>query len=381
MSKWVNIAAMLVVMGPANGSAQRVEPYEAFRRMQDLRDKAAFGAAASDDEVSVARVRFVASVKAAEVDWKDQRNRNALVMFLLTGGEAWEVADVATMVSKSGKDSDLLRKSFAFANSNRDAKPDEFASINLKVVPPEAAGVVALAQARMLAAYDRSRAIEKLGVAAILAPGGLVEEAALRQQVFLLDRKADIWRVNRIAHRYLGRFSRSRYADNFLQAFRKLVEEIWTDREASSKRELIETLDGLPRLVRSDVLFSLARSALLRGDSEGALTATKVVCGAKPDDEPSRERCRLYRWLASLFGSVDSKRSVPDVPDAELVELSDEDRLLLACAQRLDEIAETVEPSGAKTSAAPPELDENFAEAKAIRGQLSEADKLIAMAP
>lgn len=381
MSKWVNIAAILAVMAPANVSAQRVEPYDAFRRMQDLRDKAAFGAAASDDEASVARARFVASVKVAEVDWKDQRNRNALMMFLLTGGEAWEVADVVTTVSKSGKDSDLLRMSLAFARNDRGAKPDEFASINPKVVPPEAAGVVALAQARMLAGYDRSRAIEKLGVAAILAPGGLVEEAALRQQLFLLDRTADIWRVNRIAHRYLGRFSRSRYADNFLQAFRKLVEEIWRDREASSKMELIETLDGLPRLIRSDLLFNLARSAILRGDSEGALTATKVVCGTKPDDEPSHAKCRLYRWLASLFGSVDAKSSVPDVPDAELVDLSDEDRLLLACAQRLDEIAETVEPSGAKTRAAPPESDASFVEAKAISDQLSEADKLLAMAP
>ncbi|MCC2103110.1 MAG: hypothetical protein KDJ20_03240, partial [Hyphomicrobiales bacterium] len=72
----------------AVATAQQREPYVLYRQVQDESDKAAYGASAIDGESENVVERFIASVNSAQVDWSDHRNKNAIVMFLLTGGEA-----------------------------------------------------------------------------------------------------------------------------------------------------------------------------------------------------------------------------------------------------------------------------------------------------
>ena len=83
--------------------SQQREPYVAYRQLQDERDKAAFGAVAIDGELAKVVERFIASVNSAEVDWSDHRNANALVMFLLTGGEARQVGGDGFHCAGTGK--------------------------------------------------------------------------------------------------------------------------------------------------------------------------------------------------------------------------------------------------------------------------------------
>lgn len=361
--------------------SQQREPYVAYRQLQDERDKAAFGAVAIDGELAKVVERFIASVNSAEVDWSDHRNANALVMFLLTGGEARQVSAAIAAASKNGTDSSLINKSLAFATNDRRAKPEEFVAIDPKIVSPEVAGAVAFAEARLLAGYDRFRAVEKLIAAAILAPGGLIEEAALRQQLFLLDKKADVVRVERIASRYLGRFPKSRYVENFLQRFRKLIEDMWIERQGGTRSDLIEMVDGLPPEFRSDTLMRMARSSLLRGDHEGARISIGTVCDEKRGSARHQARCQLYRWLATGFGRSETEDDASAIAEANAVDLSDEDLLLQACARLLRAFALESESASAIASDAQPQREEDFEEARAIRDQISEADQILSKAP
>ena len=363
----------------AVATAQQREPYVLYRQVQDDSDKAAYGASAIDGESENVVERFIASVNSARVDWSDDRNKNSLVMFLLTGGDARTVSSAVADASKDEKGSSLIEKSLAFATSDRHAKPEEFAAIDPKLVSPEIAGAVAFAEARQLVGYDRSRAVEKLTVATILAPGGLIEEAALRQQLFLLDKKTEIERVERIAYRYLGRFPKSRYAENFLQRFRRLVEDIWADREGATRLDLIEMVDGLPPEVRSDIIMRMARSSLVRGDHDGAQIAVRTICDKTPGSAQPRVRCRLYRWLASGVDGSETEAGAPAV-DADSVGLSDEDRLLKACADSLRASGVESGSASVKASHMQPQRDEDLVEARAIRDHIAEADKVLSKA-
>jgi len=364
----------------AVATAQQREPYVLYRQVQDESDKAAYGASAIDGESENVVERFIASVNSAQVDWSDHRNKNAIVMFLLTGGEARTISGAIADARMDERGSSLIEKSLAFATSDRHAKPEEFAAIDPKLVSPEIAGAVAFAEARQLAGYDRSRAVEKLTVAAILAPGGLIEEAALRQQLFLLDKKTEIERVERIAYRYLGRFPKSRYAENFLQGFRRLVEDIWADREGASRLDLIEMVDGLPPEIRSDIIMRIARSSLLRGDHDGARISVRTICDKAPSSAQPRARCRLYRWLALGIDGSETEAGAPAV-DADSVGLSDEDRLLKACADSLRASAVESGPTSVMALDAQPQRDEDPVEARAIRDRMAEADKVLSKAP
>ena len=82
--------------------------------------------------------------------------------------------------------------------------------------------------------HDRRIASEKLLAARILAPGGLIEEAALRRELFILDNETDPNAIRRIVGRYFSRFGRSAHVENFVERLETLTEQGWISRPPSN---------------------------------------------------------------------------------------------------------------------------------------------------
>ena len=76
---------------------------------------------------------------------------------------------------------------------------------------------MAFAQSVIETDRDSAKAIELLDLARLLAPGTLVEEAALRREIMLEADQHQVERVALLARQYASRFGASVYAEGFLQ--------------------------------------------------------------------------------------------------------------------------------------------------------------------
>ena len=376
MLRAVTIAiALTLAAGVGANATQRRPAYELMRDLQDFQDRSAFGKEQVADQIANAAIRFAETVNSEQIDWKDERDRSAVAYFLLTGGDAQGVRKAVVAATKDRAEAALLGKALEFSVAdNRDAR-EGLEAVDPREAPAELAGALALAQARVLAKRDRARASEKLTAAQILSPGGLIEEAALRQQLFLLDSEADARRVARIVHRYLGRFANSYYAENFLQRLERLVEDMWTATDAAARREFMDAIESLPATARTRLAMRLARSSLLRGDQRGALTATEAVCKGQTEDAAVRWRCDLYREIASIYGRAETEGGA-DLAMSHWEGASDEDRLLRACAWVVS--AYVYSSQSPKIEAVSgPKADDETQEVKKVRRRISEVDLIL----
>ena len=322
---------LTLAAGAGTDAAEQRPVYQLMRDLQDIQDRSAFGKEEIGDRLANAAARFAETDKSEQMAWNDERSRNAVAYFLLTGGDVRGVKWPVVAATKDRPEANLLRKALEYSVADKGNARDALDTLDPREAPAELAGALALAQARLMAKSDRVRAKEKLVAAQILSPGGLIEEAALRQQLFLLDGAADVSRVARIVHRYLGRFAGSYYAENFLQRLERLAEDMWIGTGSADQREFMGVIDSLPASARARLAMRIARSSLLRGDQPGALIATDTTCKGQAEDEAILRRCGLYREIASVYGGAETERGT-GFAFSHWDGAADEDRLLRACA-------------------------------------------------
>ena len=88
MLRAVTIAIGLTLAAGVGANATERQPaYELMRDLQDFQDRSAFGKEQVADQIANAAIRFAETVNSEQIDWKDERDRNAVAYFLLTGGD------------------------------------------------------------------------------------------------------------------------------------------------------------------------------------------------------------------------------------------------------------------------------------------------------
>src|SRR5690606_33344903 len=102
----------------------------------------------------------------------------------------------------------------AYAEGRDDEARAHLLGVDARRLDPGLAGAVALVQSALVADTDPKRASEFLDQARLLAPGTLVEEAALRRQILLLPSIGQLHRLVLLT-RYVRRFGKSYYARAF----------------------------------------------------------------------------------------------------------------------------------------------------------------------
>src|SRR5208283_5529527 len=85
------------------------------------------------------------------------------------------------------------------------------------------AGPLAFARSVLKTRGDLRAAVADLDWARLVAPGGLVEEAALRREIALLAEAHDAPRVALLARQYATRFPASLYAPDFLHDLARMI--------------------------------------------------------------------------------------------------------------------------------------------------------------
>jgi chemotaxis protein MotC len=302
-------------------------PYELVRTLQSLQDQMAAGSTDALAAQRVLRVEIDRQFAAADPKvWQDHRNAEAAVTYVLSGGTPTILARLAKLDPKPAVDPQLVAGVLAYVDGDQETAGRALSGIALADLPPSMSGQVALAQSALAVRADPQRAMRLLSMARLMAPGTLVEEAALRRQIYVADQLKATKDVESLARQYLDRFRHSVYAGNFRARFAAAISHMdFVDKEAEFPR-----LDDMLAMVEPDsrcqLYLTVALASVVKGRvTAGRLAAERALALADPDSA-SAARARLYHAAALVADakSLDAALSDFGAIDSHLLTASDQ---------------------------------------------------------
>jgi chemotaxis protein MotC len=204
----------------------------------------------------------------------------------------------------------------------------------------------------LVATDDPKRAIAYLDMARLLAPGTLVEEAALRREAVIAAGVEDLDKFKLLTSQYLRRYHKSFYAGDFIRRFAVVM---MTGKYAESPalfQELAETLDTLDKEQRKLVYSAIAEAGIVRGRVQITLLAARKLADQAKDDPKRAVQARLYE-SAVLLVTDEYDRAAAQLKSIDRAQLAPRDQPLLDAALTVASRLRAA-PEAAASDAPPP---------------------------
>jgi chemotaxis protein MotC len=307
------------------------EPYQLVRTLQALQDEIARGNLEAHNAQPALLKRLGEEFQKADPGvWKDPRNSRAVVTFLLSGGSP-QVVGALRSRNVLSIDAAILDGAIAYIEGRPDQAKARLGGVNPRRLPATIGAEIALVQSALVAQNDPKAAIERLDEARLLMPGTLVEEAALRREIFVAGQADDFDKFESLALRYFRRFRHSIYAGNFRQRFAPAVARFSFAQQTDRFPRLVAVLEHLDRVSQRTLYLLIARTALVRGKIEMADLAAERVLTLTEEGSPERARARFYRAAARLVTDA-HEEALLDLQNIEVDRLPERDAELLTAA-------------------------------------------------
>ncbi len=302
--------------------------------------------------------------RAEDALWSDD-DQIAVIGYGLAGGEPRSLTRMLGKASLSPASEALVRGLIAFRRSRPEQANSQFALATDEAIPRILLPAVAMVRGALAMENGPEEAVRHFRRAMQLAPGTLVEEAALRRLMVLnADDSAMLFKL---AHQYWQRFPKSPYRHRVSTLLRR---SLLTAEGKQNEAILDGLLPLLPAPERFAFLAELSRQALLAGQSELVRVAVSRMRVAETGAREIAERnSELLVDIARLTGS-DVASVAQRLEQLDPALLSRENKALLVASRRVAEaiLAPFVTEEG--TAAATPQTD-------AYRTRLSEIDRLL----
>lgn len=327
--------------------------------------------------------------------WQNSKNVRAAVSFVLSGGNPGILRKLLELGSGVVTENDrpLVEGALAYVEGREEAAQSALASVDPRSLPPTLGAQLALVQSALIVRKDAAKSDELLDFVRLQAPGTLLEEAALRRQVFVASQTNRIEKFRFLATEYLRRYRHSIYAGNFRQRLASALTRIDFGKESSHFDGIVAMMNELEPEARRDLYLLVARSSLEQGLTTSARMMADKAQELSSADQASAARARLYRAASmitspqAIASAVDDLRSIDRNllagSDLSLLThaliMADQIRKLPEPADRMAaaEPAKTLVATGAPAEPAPAQgLDQLQALSKA-RDALSRIDKMI----
>ncbi|TGE00657.1 chemotaxis protein MotC [Methylobacterium nonmethylotrophicum] len=281
--------------------APRGLPVELVRTLQLLQDRIARGSTqahlAQRQLLGHIEQRLLALPPEA---WTSPENLRAAVAFALGGGGPALLRRMLETAKLPEADSPLVVGALAYLEGREREARTLLGRFDARTQPPALAGQLALTQAALAVRETPRRAIELLDLARLLAPGTLVEEGALRREIFIHAQGGDAKRFEILAIQYLRRFRRSVYAGTFRQRFATALTRLDFDSDRARIAQLERMLDEIEPGERRDLYLLVARAGLEQGRRETATFAAERALSLAGPETEAAARARLYRAAALI---------------------------------------------------------------------------------
>ena len=382
--------AVLAAPGPWMQAAtaepvDRLQPYQMVRSLELVQDRIAGGDHAAlpmqKKLLELIDARFRA---AGGADFAERRNFDALMIYAMSGGNPATVAATLEGLSLHAVDSAATAGILHYLAGDVAAARAAMEAVDPEAHSQEVAAFLALVKGSVVANDSARAGLRLLDRARLLAPGTLVEEAALRRILALSVTESDAGRFLRGAEQYARRFLRSPYAAQFAETFVSGVIALRDGLDLAAVEQAVAWMT--PEQART-VYLRLARRAAIDGDAELLAFASRH---ARVDDAASVDDVRDAR--STLYASISSvtSDSVAEVlarlGELDASQLSASDRALLEAARAVaSEVIAPVTPRPAMSRPAPPPDREAPAPLEAAadplvvaaRARLEEIDRLL----
>jgi len=309
------------------------EPFELIRSLRSLQDRIARGDGAAFLSYRKALSQFTEQLsRAPEEAWKDPRNVRAAVALVLSGGDPSVLQPLVSQVT--GQDLALVRGALAYGQNHNEEAMGQLADVDVRMLDPSVAGHIALVQAELLAKKDREKSLALLAEARLLAPGTMIEEAALRREVALAVESGDADRFETSSRQYVRRFANSAHMPNFRRQWAIDVATRGMAEDPVRRAGLESTLVFLSDSQRLEVYLSIAWEGLKGGGVDLVRWAAAKASQLASEDSAQHLRAKLCE-AAVLILTDEFDRGQTTLQGLPVDRLSEEETRLLAAAVRV----------------------------------------------
>lgn len=330
------IARAIVLAIAFSGAASiaktdELQPYQMVRSLQLLQDRIANG----DHAVLPMQTRLLAIIdrrlrQTAVQVFEDPRNLDALLIYGASGGNPKTVERVLSQLELEGPQLLLGNSLLHYAAGNLGEARMALANIDPLDFEGELAASIALLAGTLMTSDNAEKAIELLDRARALAPGTLIEEAALRRSMTVCIWLEDARCTARIALQYVQRFLVSPYSSQFAEVFIAAV----VRQHETIDLDLIEQVTQAMNEEQAHTVFlRIARASAIEGHERllaFAARATQAIKG----EEDADPRAILYANAASI-ASAKVEEALEALEGIDAGHLSPSDQRLLKAAKSI----------------------------------------------
>lgn len=196
------------------------QPYMLVRRLRAIQDQIAAGSTSAHD-LQRQRIREIGALmrELPVAVWDDVRNVRAAIFLVLSGGDPAVLKAVIGRQKSPHVERRLLKGALAYGEGRMVDALGMLHKLEARKLDASLGGMVALIQGTLTAKKDPLKAAAYFDEARLLAPGTLIEESALRQEILILAREGQLERFDLLAAQYSRRFPNSLFARNFRRQF------------------------------------------------------------------------------------------------------------------------------------------------------------------
>jgi chemotaxis protein MotC len=297
----LGIAALVISSSPTLAQSMVDPPFEAVRAMQILHDRIAQGdtSAYRAQPMLIAQIgrQLIATDNEA---WREARNARAALAYALGGGQTTILKRLVELGDKVNVDKNLLTGVLAFVEGRNAVAKGLLKDIDARSLPPILGGHIALVQSGLIGHDDPVKALTLLDLARLLAPGTLIEEAALRREIIATE-TGDQQRFMALARQYMRRFQHSVFAETFKQRLTAQAIQIGTTGTSDQFSKLEDLLNEWEIGERRQIYLAMARTAVGQAMIAAGRRAADRAAQLSVEGSVDAARAKLYAGASLIF--------------------------------------------------------------------------------
>lgn len=339
LSPLIALAAALLFASPAfaeveaPATAKAPGPVEMVRTLQTLQDQIATGST----EAHIAQRALLGHIdnRLNPLDgqtWAEPKNVRAAVIFVLSGGKPAILKRIAATGGLAKTDELLVKGALAYVEGREEEAGKLLGEVDVHTLPASLAGQVALVQSALIVRNDPAKSVELLDFVRLQLPGTLVEEAALRREIFVVSQMGDLKKFDLLSRQYLRRFRHSVYSGNFRQRFAAALTRLEFAKDEVQFARLVSMLDELESEVSRDLYLMVARAAIDQGQTKAAILAADKARGLSASDKVAAARASLYRAASVIVSPAGFEVGLEELKKIDKADLPERDVALLESA-------------------------------------------------
>ncbi len=303
-------------------AGERIQPWQLIRKLQHLQDAIVAGIPGSLNIYRKLLVKYSGLMLGQKADvWSSQKNLNAAAIYVLIGGNpavGIKAVEVSTLDDLAKRP---LIAAIAYAERNFAEARQLMLALDHRLIQPSAAAQFALAKSMVTASTDLKLASMYLNEARRLAPGTLIEEAALRRSFRIVGNNSNFEKFRGDASSYLRNFRKSLYFADFLKNFAFGLMRMPREREKEVLKYLQSFSEELNKNEQLRVLIYTARSATVSGRIKTANWSSRRALDIMGQNDKLHARMSLYFAASGIVQ--------PDMFDASFMEFNKINRSIL----------------------------------------------------